>query len=496
MAPELPDKNEVIFKKAAARAAENIDAFISFVFQVDQAPCHVEMQAHMDAWKRAFILAHKELGKTTQCLGRVLFELGKNPNLRIKVICADDDSASDRVIFLRDMITRNRRLHMVFPNLKRHETVEDWGKKSFTVQRDLFSKDSSVEAAGIMTSGTGQRADLILFDDVCNFQNAIQFPLEREKVKHAFKNVWIPTLGPTGRAVYIANRHHELDLTSEIEKQTAVWHLLDMSVTGDPPVSPWKERWTSEALEERRIEIGDIEFDRTMRNILHPESDRKIQEAWIRRFSVAPDKRDQRFISWDYGGTGPNSDYTAYTVGDLNLEERRIYIRKMDRRKSLTFNQQIEWWIEVFNEWHPDLVLSEEVGFQIVIGADERIVGQYPIERIVPTMNKEQRILMTGPLYERGFILFKDGECEVGIKELINFPNAPNDDCADSITHLVLYCMSKFTKFFKPGDSKAANPRSFTTNSQPMDGQTAQDVVDENDERPRSVRANFRSAKW
>lgn len=495
--PEEKTPEQRIFERAAARARENIDAFIEFVFQVKQAKCHVEMQAHMDAHKRAFILAHKELGKTTQCLGRVLFELGKNPNLRIKVICADDDSASDRVIFLRDMITRNPRLHMVFPDLKRHETIEDWGKKSFTVQRDLYSKDSSVEAAGVMTSGTGQRADLILFDDVCNFQNAIQYPLDRAKVIQSFKNVWIPTLGPTGRAVYIANRHHELDLTSEIEKQTTIWKTLDMSVRGDPPWSPWEERWTSEALLERQVEIGDIEFDRTMRNILHPESDRKIQEAWIRRFSVPPEKRSLRLLSWDYGASGAKSDWTAYSVADIVFEERRIYVRKIDRRQGLSFNKQIEWWIEVATEWNADTILSEEIGFQIVIGTDERIIGQYPIERIVPTLNKEQRILMTGPLYERGFVLFKDGECEGGITELCNFPNVPHDDRADSLTHLVLYAMSKFAKFFAPEQSKWSGARAFTANASPMDGMTARDVRDEDsDERPKTLRAGFRSVKW
>lgn len=491
-----PASDELIFRKAAAKARGSVDAFMEFVFQIRQAVCHREIQAHIDAVARALILAHKELGKTTQCLGRTLYRLGNNPDARIKVICADDDSAADRVMMLRDMISRNRRLHLVFPNLKRHGSVEDWGKKSLTVQRETFSKDSSVEAAGILTSGTGQRSDEILFDDVCNFQNTIQHPAERELVKHAFKNVWIPTLGPTGRAAYIANRHHEDDLTSELERMPGVWKVLDMSVRGDPPWSPWEERWTTEALQQRELEIGSIEFDRTMRNILHPDKERQIKSEWIRRFSVGPDRGTLRLLSWDYGASGEKSDYTAYTVADVVFEERRIYVKKIDRRQGLTFNEIIAWWIEVFNLWVPDLVLSEEVAFQIVIGSDERIVGQYPVLAVCPTMNKEQRVLQTAVLYERGYVLFKDGECEGGIEELINFPKVPKDDRVDSLTQLVLHAISKIGRAFAPEQCKASSPRAFTRHTEPSMGRTSREAYDDDEERPRASRANFRNVRW
>lgn len=490
-------REQRIFKKAAERARTDINAFIEFVFQVKQAACHVTIQEHIDLYQRAFILAHKELGKTTQCLGRVLFLLGNNPDLRIKVVCADDDSAADRVMFLRDMIGRNQRLHMVFPNLKRHETVDDWGKKSLTIQRDSFSKDSSVEAAGILTSGTGQRSDVILFDDVCNFQNAIQYPLDREKVKQAFKNVWIPTLGPAGRAVYIANRHHEDDQTSEIEKMPAVWKMLDMSVTGEPPVSPWHERWNTESLQQRETEIGSIEFDRTMRNILHPDAERKIQVAWIRYYnSPGVPRGNLRLMSFDYGASGEKSDFTARAVADVDYEARRIRMLNIDRRQGMTFNEIIEWIIESFKTWTPDLILSEETGFMIVVGHDERIVGQYPMEQIVPVLNKEQRVGQTAVLYERGIVMFANGECDGGIKEITDFPKAKNDDRVDAVTQLLIFGMGKMGKFFAPEQSKASGPRAFTSNAQPSLGMTNKDTYDQEQERPRTVRANFRNVKW
>ena len=150
----------------AKKAREDVNVFHEFVFKTKQAECHLEMQAHMEKEDRAGILAQKGLGKTTQALSKVLFLLGKNQNILIKIVTASDDLAVDRLMFIRDTITRNKRLRMVFPNLVKNPTFDDWGKKSITVKRSKYFKDSSVEACGILTAATGGRADYILFDDV------------------------------------------------------------------------------------------------------------------------------------------------------------------------------------------------------------------------------------------------------------------------------------------------------------------------------------------
>ena len=203
MADEAAEKKPrayLVYKKIAEKAREDINVFIEFVFRIQQSACHRELQAHMDAHSRAGIVSQRELGKTTQCVARVLYLLGKNPNLRIKIVCSDDKTASDRVVLCRDMIDRNKWLHLVFPNLKRSTSVDNWGKGSLTIERDLFSKDSSLEGAGILTAGIGQRADYILFDDVVNFQNAVQHPSERSRTSGSRSSA--PTARPrTSRTV-------------------------------------------------------------------------------------------------------------------------------------------------------------------------------------------------------------------------------------------------------------------------------------------------------
>ena len=418
--------SESVLNALSAKARTDVNVFAEFVFRFKQADCHRTIQRHMREKDRAGVIAHKDLGKTSQALIRLLHLLGNNPMLRIKVLCSGDELAADRIMFIRDVITRNRYLHRVFPGLKKHTSFDDWGRKSLTVERDGYLKDSSVEACGVLTSGTGGRSDVLLFDDVVDFQNAIKHPSQRALVKKAFKNVWIPTLEPDGQAGYLATPHHEDDLTEEL-RENSEWHFIDMSVKGDPPVSPWKARWSTAALIKRFKEIGSLEFDRSMRCILHPDGERIVREEWIHRFGLQVARGGFRICSWDLAAGGKKGDYMARAVIDVFLEEKVVRVLSIDRRRGLTYGQMIDWILEDFNTWTPDEVTLESTGFQVVIGRDERVLP-LPVHLYTPKVGKEQRVQQTAVLYERGFVMFKDGACESGIDELMGFPKGAKDD--------------------------------------------------------------------
>jgi len=91
---------------------------------------------------------------TTSVLGRVLWELGNNPNLLIKIVCASEEQAKKRIAFLRRHIETNKNLHLLFPHLK-PQPDSAWSTTQLYVERDLISPDPSVEAAGVLGSFTG-----------------------------------------------------------------------------------------------------------------------------------------------------------------------------------------------------------------------------------------------------------------------------------------------------------------------------------------------------
>ena len=82
---------------------------------------HRDLQNHLSAHRLALVELPRDHGKTTQVCLRVLWELGRTPNLRIKIVCASEAIAVDRSRFLRRSIEQNRRLCRVFPHLRKSQ---------------------------------------------------------------------------------------------------------------------------------------------------------------------------------------------------------------------------------------------------------------------------------------------------------------------------------------------------------------------------------------
>ena len=54
------------------------------------AAIHTDLQNHLSAHRLALVELPRDHGKTTQVCLRVLWELGRAPNLRIKIVCASE----------------------------------------------------------------------------------------------------------------------------------------------------------------------------------------------------------------------------------------------------------------------------------------------------------------------------------------------------------------------------------------------------------------------
>ena len=226
-------------------ARTNINAFIEYVgkdskgVKVVQAQIHQEIQKHIDLCKsqgfqNCGILAPWGHGKTEQVsIFRTLDEIGKDKNIRTQIICNSDDNAAARVNTISNYLENDPDYHAVHPDIRPGiKDGDDWGKHKLVVERDSRSKDGTVEAYGVTTSGTGSRADLQIFDDPVDMRNAILNPALRKQVKDSIKNVWLSRLVPGGFRIYIATVWHADDYTSEIIKSKE-WKFLVMRVSED-----------------------------------------------------------------------------------------------------------------------------------------------------------------------------------------------------------------------------------------------------------------------
>jgi len=303
-----------------------IDLFLSYILKdekgkkINQARIHQEIQWHIDECKRrkekyCGILAPWGHGKTEQVvIGRTLDEIGKNPNVRIFIVTNTDDNSKARVSSIIKYILYDKDYQKVYPNIVPAQG-EDWTKHKIIVKRDSKSKDGTVEAWGVMSSGTGSRCDMLLFDDPVDMRNAISNPAMRPAVKDCFKNVWLSRLVPDGMIVYIATVWHQDDNTSEILKNKE-WKFLVMKISEDFQsiecesafkgkfrIPVWS-KWNKKELKQRFNLIGKRAFNRGFRQQALSDEDRTfpssekifrpeigqdvIQRVWPRCIGIDP----------------------------------------------------------------------------------------------------------------------------------------------------------------------------------------------------------------
>lgn len=263
--------------------------------KVIQAEIHREIQDHIDECKRrnekyCGILAPWGHGKTEQAIiGRGLKEIGENPNIRIILLTNTDDNSKSRVASLTKYILHDEDYHRIYPNVKPAQG-EDWSKHKIIVSRESKSKDGTVEAYGVTTSGTGARCDLLLCDDIIDQRNAISNPALRPAVKDNFNNVWLSRLTPDGMVIYIATVWHQDDNTAEIMVNPE-WKFLVMKISedfkhiecesafkGSYRIPVW-DYWNEDALKSRFKVIGKRAFNRGFRQQALSDEDRTFPSS-------------------------------------------------------------------------------------------------------------------------------------------------------------------------------------------------------------------------
>ena len=214
-----------------------------------------------------------------QVCARVLWELGHDPSLRVKFICATDALAAERSRFLRDAISDNPAIQLVFPELK---PATPWSVEAFTVQRPASVIGPSVAAFGIGAGSTGARADLLICDDIVDVRS-LHSRADRERVKADFHNNLMNLLEPDGRFWGLCTPWHNDDLNAHLKRNPAFATFRRAIDTALSPI--WPEKWPTRLLKERRNEIGEASFARGYRLVAIEEGELTILPEWVQTWS-------------------------------------------------------------------------------------------------------------------------------------------------------------------------------------------------------------------
>lgn len=438
------------------RAREHFPAFVEYAFwdertgsPLQQQWFHDEWSASMDTSDRLIIVAPRDHGKTTQVVARVIWELGRDPNLRVKIVCASDGKAMERLFEIVQQLS-NPRVREVFPNLRPAEEGE-WSKHKIVVVRTARHRDASVEALGITSTATGGRADLLIADDVVDRRNALTMPALREQIKHAWKSDWTNLLEPAGRIWYICTLWHKADLSHELLTNPAFDKLVH--AVPEDFAALWPSKWSEAALRARHLEIGSVEFNRAFRNIASDAEEGIVKPAWMRFADLALDpafgeRLDDLvfFTSYDTAVAVTDlNDFSASVTVAVDTATGRVFVTDAWHARITISHQAARVWAE-YQGCTPFRILIEKAGQSTL---DEWVLNEHPdlagiVEVTKPRVSKAARLLGVTPLMEAGRVIFShhldpnrptyDPSRGSVVHELLDFPFGRNDDLVDAFS--------------------------------------------------------------
>lgn len=411
---------------------------------------------------------------TSFMVGRVIWELGRYPNTRVKFIAAADGRAKERLHQIKQMLAYNPRVREVFPGM-RAAPDSPWNAHQIYLQRTAYHKDASIEALGITSTATGGRADVLVPDDVVDRRNALTMPALREQIKQAWLSDWSNLLEPrTGRVWGICTLWHQSDLNHML-RENKTYHTHFLAVPDDMGAL-WPARWPEAALRAKRQEIGHVEFARGYFNRPQDEEGQVVIPTWITYADLAQHAEFQQrhhgmqwFCSYDPAGspTGKaQQDYTAGVTIAVDAEARHVYIVDAWHDR-LTLHAAAARVAEDFTRFRPVFrVVVERVGQSSL---HEEVIEHHPevrpfLETATPKQGKAARLLAVSPLLEQGQVTFSahldpdrpawEPGRENLVHELLDFGLSAHDDCVDAFSQ-ALYWARRYVldQRYKAGDN-------------------------------------------
>lgn len=425
------------------RARRSPSDFVEFCFTdasgspVRQGRVHRELQDFLSATRRGLVELPRDHGKSVQVCGRVVWELGQNPGLRVKLVCATDALAIDRSRFLRDAVARNGRVRLVFPDLL---PSKPWSAEAFSIRRPANVIGPSVAAFGVGSGSTGARADLLVCDDIVDVRS-LHSRADRDRVADYFQNNLLNLLEPDGRFWGLCTPWHADDLNARLKRNPA-FSLFRRAV--GPDLQPiWPEKWPQEALAERLREIGASSFARGYRLLPIDDSEVAIRPGWVKFWTIELPREafETVVLSVDPAvSTKSTADASALVV--LAKLPTPLEIRVLEAvARRVSTPDLVRLIDDADHRWQPDVIVFEAnaafAGIRDLLVRHTRFGGK--VVGVTQSRSKAARTaafaipVQNGTLRLRGdeFRGVDAGQSDL-FDEMTTFPFSPHDDLLDA----------------------------------------------------------------
>ena len=175
------------------------------------------------------VLAPRMFGKTSQLESYIAWRIGKDPNERVKVVCAKEETAADRVDQVAKVIRSKRFVELfgdLYPNgargyAWRGDAIDVLNSRFDHMDEDEFlntRRDNTLKALGMDGSAAGGRATCMVFDDIITETNS-QTDQGRQSLARKFANEFLPIPYLGAPIIILGTRYHEEDLYAQLIQQ-------------------------------------------------------------------------------------------------------------------------------------------------------------------------------------------------------------------------------------------------------------------------------------
>ena len=221
-----------------------------------------------------------------------LWRMGLNPNIRIIIATATLDLAQDIISYIKNSITENRRLNVVFPELQPSQSnlnsrYEKWNSAAFTIKHTLFTKEATVQAMGMdKQTKTGKHCDLFIYDDIITEDNASSSnKLKTVKKRYESSRSLTDDLRTITQSLMIGTRYRIDDIYGDLIGKGDMPFYIRKAIEDGKYC--WDHPRSIRRVKIKKSEISAGEFARQYQNEAIADEDKEFQEGWIRRWDYA-----------------------------------------------------------------------------------------------------------------------------------------------------------------------------------------------------------------
>lgn len=502
------------------RAEADFEFFIRLVSPGEHmGACHQELirwWTRPDAKSHQLVLYPRDHGKSRYVAYRVVWELTKDPTLRVIYLSATSNLAEKQLTFMKNIFTSKiyqrywpDHVHPVPSKRKK------WNETEIELDHPLRGgdmenvRDPSIFCGGLTTGITGMHCDIAVFDDIVVQENAYTED-GRKKVRSQY-SLLASIEGAEAREWVVGTRYHPKDLYSEmlqmkeevfneggeIIDEQPIYEVLERPVedmgdgTGEFlwPRSQRKDgKWfgfNRQILSKKRGQYLDrLQFRAQYYNdpsdpgshAIDPECFQYYDSKWLTQsngYWMYKDKRLNLVAAVDFAySLRKNADYTCIVVIGVDADNN-IYVLDIDRFKTDSIGEYFDHLLRLSNKWGYRKLVAETTAAQsaIVKQLKENYFAPYglsiKVEEVKPTRHdgtKEERLeAVLNPRYDnRQVYHYRGGNTQLLEEELMSH-NPSHDDIKDALSNAI-------DKAVKPAQRRDANRNNAATIFHPRFG--------------------------